>query len=437
MRERTDTIFALSSGRLPSGIAVVRLSGPHSAAVCGVMAGGLPVARKVELRDIRSASGELLDTGLVVWMPGPSSFTGEDVLELHLHGGPAVVDGVLEALSEMEGCRLAEAGEFSLRAFENGRIDLTEAEGLSDLLSAQTAVQRRQALVQAQGGLRHRLDRWRERIIGMRAMIEAGLDFADEEDVAGLEDVPGADEIGAISREIADFIGASRGGEIVRDGFRVVLAGPPNAGKSSLMNALARRDVAIVDEQAGTTRDVLDVHLDLGGFEILLRDTAGIRDTHSRVEAEGIRRALAAAGEADLVLWLAPEGEETGGLPDELKALDVPVELLVSKDDRGLHGTRGVSVRNDNGLDGVLALLREKAELAAGNPEEARITRQRHREALLSCQQELENAHRLRDDPVLCSEHLRVAGDHLGKLTGRIDVEDLLDVIFSRFCIGK
>lgn len=446
----TKTIFALSSGSLPSGVAVIRVSGPMAGDAGKALCGDLPPPRHAGLRTIRQPeNGETLDRGLVLWMPGPSSFTGEDSLELHVHGGRAVVDSILHALGRLKNCRLAEAGEFSLRAFENGRMDLTEAEGLADLITAQTELQRRQAILQSGGALRRKLEAWRQELIRIRAMIEAGLDFSDEDDLSKLTGLVDAPAIAGLEMEIASFLSEGEGGEIVREGFRVALTGKPNAGKSSLLNALARRDVAIVDEDAGTTRDVLEVHLNLDGLEIIVSDTAGIRETTDRVEAEGIRRAVQEAIQADLVLWL--DAGESGELPAEFSGLEnrcviIPSKVDISNGGKGTgtidsdHTRRagpGISVVVENGLDEFISWLSSQAISKAGNPEIPRVTRLRHRMGLEECKSELALAHLKRDDPELCAEHLRIGSDSLGRLTGKIDVEDLLDVIFSEFCIGK
>src|SRR3990170_6086637 len=299
-----DTIVAPASGAGLAAIAVIRISGPKTREMLEAFCGGVPEPRHASLRDIGSPQRERLDRGLVLWFPGPASFTGEDMAELHVHGSRAVIREVIEAVLAVGGTKLAEPGAFARRAFENGKLDLTEVEGLADLIGAETEAQRRQALAQAEGSLRALYETWRAELLAAQALVEAGLDFADEGDVVADVSLK-ADAIvaslrAAIARQLAD-----RSGERLRDGLRVVIAGPPNAGKSSLLNALAKRDAAIVSEEAGTTRDVIEVHLDLGGVPVIVSDTAGIREAEGLVEKEGIRRSVATGHAADLVLWLS------------------------------------------------------------------------------------------------------------------------------------
>lgn len=436
-----DTIYALSSGNPPSGVAVIRLSGPQSRFAVETMSGTVPQPGSVSLRTVRDpATGQILDRGLVLWFASPKSFTGEDSAEFHIHGGRAVAASVLDGLGRLDGFRLAEPGEFARRAFENGKLDLTEIEGLADLIAAETEAQRRLAVRQAGGALREKAEDWRRRLVRIRAMVEANFDFAEEEDIPGDEGARALQEVGSLAGEIGQFLDDNRAGEIVRDGLQVVLAGRPNSGKSSLLNALARRDVAIVTEEAGTTRDLIEVHLDLEGFAVTLVDTAGIRETGSAVESEGIRRALERAGTADLVLWLS-DSSSPGFRPESAEEdPDRPsgAVTLFSKDDNGQHGVRGVSVKRGDGLDGLLGLLRERLPALSGGGETGMVTRRRQREALERCLESLRKvAGNGRMPADLAAEHLREASQALGRLTGRVDVEDLLDVIFSEFCVGK
>ena len=434
-----DTIFALSSGSLPSGVAVVRISSPRTRFVVETFCREVPKPRRASLRKLWSSSGMLMDEGLVLWFPGPKSFTGEDCCEFQVHGGRAVVSALLEELSAFDGLRLAEPGEFSRRAFENGRLDLTEIEGLSDLIQAQTETQRRQALAQASGGLRKQLEEWRSRLVRMRALLEADFDFADEEDVPGSV----ADGVWEDARKLARELGAalddSRRGEIIRDGYQIVILGPPNAGKSSLINALARRDIAIVTPEEGTTRDLLEVQLDIDGFAVTVVDTAGLRETDGIVEREGIRRARERASMADLVVYLEPVEGMMAGIDTDLQGFaNVKVLRFKSKDDAGLSGDNGISVNRENGLEpllnSIIASLAEIGDLAVP----AVVTRERHRVAIAKCRDycvKAADAQKLGSE--LRSEMLRLACDEIGKVTGRVDVDDLLDVIFSEFCIGK
>lgn len=438
--QHMETLYALSSGALPSGVAVVRVSGPASRFAVETIAGTVPPPRHAQLRVLRDPqTGEMLDKGLVLWFPAPHSFTGEDCAEFQVHGGPAVVSAVLSALGSLEGVRMAEAGEFSRRSFENGRLDLTELEGLSDLIAAQTQAQRRQAVAQSTGRLRKQLESWRSEIIRMRAMIEAELDFADEDDVPESAAASVWADGDSLAKRIGDLLADNNRGELIRSGFEIVLLGPPNSGKSSLLNALAQREAAIVSEEAGTTRDLIEVQLDIGGYAVRLVDTAGIREAEGAVEREGIRRARERASHADLVIWLIPP--EAGHLrPSPPAEVDPDVELLAfhSKDDSGAFQSSGISVVRENGLSDLIHAVRERVSKRLGNGDDSIVTRRRHRECLENCVAALRAAVASETLGIeLRAEHLRSAGDELGRLTGVVDVEDLLDVIFSEFCVGK
>lgn len=430
-----DTIFALSSGSLPSGVAVIRLSGPHCRDVMHRLALGEFHPRKLHLHDLLDPIGnKLIDRGLCVFFPGPNSFTGEDCLELHLHGGRAVVSKMFEVLSSLDGLRFAEAGEFSRRAFENGKLDLTEVEALGDLIAADTEAQRVQALVNAGGRFRDRLAEWRSQLIRYRAFLEVEFDFSDEDDVPdSMVDTVGAGIV-SLGKVIGSYLDDGNRGEIVRDGFVVVLTGAPNSGKSSLLNALAGRDVAIVSNRAGTTRDVLECRIDIEGVPVIFIDTAGIRETMDDIELEGIRRALERSKHADLTIWLSPL--EDPAAPDI--SLVNPV-VFVSKDDSAVIADQlSLSVVAPGGLAKLIGFLKERLEDQQVFREPALITRSRHRRELLRCRDHLEQASRLiSSNSVLASEELRMASDCLGRISGLVDVEDLLDVIFSEFCIGK
>jgi len=443
-----DTIFALASGRGRAGIAVLRISGPQAGGVARELAGRpAPAPRRAVLRRLADpATGAVLDEALMLFFRAPASFTGEDVLELHLHGGRAVIDGVLEALGRLSGLRPAEPGEFSRRAFERGRMDLTAAEGLNDLVMAETAAQRRQALRQMNGALAELSERWRGTLIESLAHLEAGIDFSDEELPEDLAAAP-AERLAGLREEIAAHLADAGRGERLRDGVSIVILGAPNVGKSSLLNALARRDAAIVSETAGTTRDVIEVAMDLGGYPATLVDTAGIREAGEAIEAEGVRRALDRAGRADLRLVLA-EAPEWPAIPESTAALRLEGALLVlTKSDRGgpppgvvesAPETFAVSAVTGAGL-AVLERALEERVVAMCEPGEApAITRARHRRALEDCLGALERfAATVARDPVLAAEDARLASRALGRITGRVDVEELLDVIFSDFCIGK
>ncbi|WP_234052821.1 MULTISPECIES: tRNA uridine-5-carboxymethylaminomethyl(34) synthesis GTPase MnmE [unclassified Xanthobacter] len=429
-----DSIFALSSGRLPSGVAVVRISGPAARNALLALCGEVPAARQARygaLRDPRR--GEVLDRGLQLFFPAPASATGEDIAELHLHGGRAVVAAVLSALSAVPGLRPAEAGEFTRRAHANGKLDLSEVEGLADLIAAESEAQRRQALAQASGALSRRVENWRGALLWALAMTETGLDFADEGDV---EDRLKDDVRQALAPVVADMEAAlrdSQRGERVRDGVTIAIAGPPNAGKSSLLNRLAGRDVAIVSPIAGTTRDVLEVHLELSGQSVLLLDTAGLRETADQVESEGVRRALARAEEAQLVLWLSDDAAPPPpGLGHAV--------LVRSKMDLGgvcPSGWIALSTNEEAGLEALLGVVCGLLEALVGG-EPALITRERQRRALdlaLGYLRAVVENPWVSDE--LQAEELRLAARALDRTIGRIDVEDVLEHIFSTFCIGK
>lgn len=438
----TDTICALASGPGKAAVAVIRVSGAATSEVIRALCGAKLEARRATLRQIRDPrSGEVLDHGLVLWFPGPASFTGEDMAELHVHGGRAVVASAIDAVLSFEDLRLAEPGEFAYRAFENGKLHLTEVEGLADLINAETQAQSRQALAQAGGRLRALYEGWRGELLKAQSLVEAGLDFSDEgdvvTDVAVQADAIVAELLGAIQHHLED-----RSGERLRDGFRVVIAGPPNVGKSSLLNALAKRDAAIVSEEAGTTRDVIEVHLDLAGLPVIVTDTAGLREAQGQVEAEGVRRALARAGDADLVLWLVDATTPVLTPPEALMGGEAEVLCVVNKTDLNpsltINEAPGVSAKTGAGLPALIDLLSARAQDALAVSAEAPvITRARHRAELEQAAAALERFRHDHAAPELKAEELRLAAHHLGRLTGRIDVEEVLGAIFSEFCIGK
>jgi len=444
----TDTICALSSAPGVSAVAVIRISGPNAGVLLERMCGSRPAPRVAALRRIRDgAGGEEIDSGLVLWFPGPRSETGEDLAELHVHGGRAVIAAVLRSLQASGLCRLARPGEFTRRAFENGKLDLTAVEGLADLIEAETEAQRRQAVRQAGGALARLYEGWREEVISALALVEAAIDFSDEADVA-------ADAVGRAKAIASRLAAAIEGhladghrGEILREGFQVVIAGPPNVGKSSLLNALARREAAIVSAEAGTTRDVIEVRLDLEGLPIVVSDTAGIRATGGHVEREGIRRTIARGRAADLLLWvmdtLAPEWT----VPADLAAGSRPVLHVLNKIDlvpaAARHGPEGqaavaVSALTGAGLADLSERLAQLARERAGTGESIALTQARHREALACCLENLTSFLSTEaGDVELRAEDLRRGAQALGRLTGRVDAEMVLDQIFKRFCIGK
>ncbi|WP_145636195.1 tRNA uridine-5-carboxymethylaminomethyl(34) synthesis GTPase MnmE [Rhizobium sp. ERR 1071] len=439
MLTMNETIYALSSGGLPAGVAVIRISGSQALRVAESLAGTLPQPRQAALRTIRIRNGLVIDRGLVLIFPGPASFTGEDCVEIHVHGGKAVVNALLEELSTFEHCRMAEHGEFSRRALENGKMDLVEVEGLADLIGAETEMQRRLALEHAAGGLSDLYNGWADRLTRARALIEAELDFADEDDVPGsVSDMVWA-EMKRLRLEISDHLAGADLGEIIRDGLKVVIAGAPNAGKSSLMNALAKREVAIVTDIAGTTRDVLHVDLNIAGYAVKLYDTAGLRDTDEVVEREGIRRALRTVADADLVLSLAEIGGEAQrsfpGFAGKVLTVGTKADIHAEKTnqyDLLISSTTG------SGLAELHNLLRQDLQARSGALSLALPSRLRHRTLLAESLDAIEAALGSEDRGLdIRAEYLRRAATSLGRITGRVDVEDLLDVIFSEFCIGK
>lgn len=441
---RGDTIFALASGAGRAGVAVYRLSGPRAGETLSALTGrGLPEARRASRRILRTPVGEILDDGLVLWFPGPASFTGEDVVELHLHGGRAVAQAVVDALLSL-GLRPAEPGEFSRRAFEAGRMDLTQAEAIADLVDAETAAQRRQALRQMEGGLARLYEEWRQRLIRCQAHIEADIDFSDEDLPDGLS-TGAAAELTSLQADIRAHLADGHRGERLREGLAVAILGAPNVGKSSLLNALSGRDAAIVAATAGTTRDVIEVHLDLGGYPVILADTAGLRDAVEPIEEEGVRRARARAGDADLRLVLFDRGALPGLDAASLEWVDERSLVVVNKCDDGGEdvpdriGDRPVfalSVRTGEGLDGVIRALTAAARAALESGGAPAITRARHRVALEEAVMAIDRAlgGRMAE---LVAEDIRMAMRAVGRITGRVDVEDMLDVVFREFCIGK
>jgi tRNA modification GTPase len=445
MHPRDQTIFALSSGRPPSAIAIVRISGPHARAALTSLAGKIPMARVATRTLLRGPDREPIDDAVVLWFPGPASATGEDIAEFHVHGGRAVLAALFAVLSGIENVRAAEPGEFTRRAFENGKIDLTEAEGLDDLIHADTDRQRRQALRQLKGLLGDKARDWRAQIIEAQALIEAGIDFSDEGDVPPELTAPALARIEMLLAEIEDALAAQGKGERLRDGLVVAIAGPPNVGKSTLMNQLARREVAIVSPHAGTTRDLIEVQLDLDGYPVTVIDTAGIRETDDPVEQEGVRRARLRAAEADLVLWLTDSKEGStgheGGAPvwPVRNKIDLEIaEAALPKSDLAETRAFQISARRGDGIAELVAAIIGFAQDFFGANEGALITRERQRNLLQATARSLRSSiAAVGQGEELAAEDLRAAATSLGRLLGRVDVEDILDVIFSEFCIGK
>jgi tRNA modification GTPase len=424
-----DTIFALSSGRPPAAVSVIRISGPKAHDAAARVAGSLPPARTTAVRPLRDPqSGELLDEALVLRFDGPASATGEDVVEFQGHGGRAVVDAVLAALGAIEGLRLAEPGEFTRRAFANGRIDLTEAEGLADLVEAETEAQRKAALALAAGGLRKQIDAWRQAVLDLSAQAERAIDY-DEEDAAGIdvELIRGCNELAAALRNQLERPRV----ELLKDGLRVVVAGPPNAGKSSLVNAIAGVERAIVTPVPGTTRDHIEVPLAIAGLPVLLTDTAGLRDTDDVVEVIGVARARTLAEAADVLVWLG----EPASAPNHRNLIRVHAQA--DRPERGCapQGSLAVSAVTGDGLAALLARLEELARDIL--PDEGAIALNRRQAGLLvEAATALEDAG-CADDVVIAAEGLRRARLAFDRVSGRAGVEDMLDALFGRFCLGK
>ena len=451
MTEQPDTIFALSTPPGRGGIAVFRISGPAAgAALAALTDGERPPPRQARLVELRRPGDDIpIDRGLVLWFPGPASFTGEDLAELQLHGGRAVVAAAAGALAALPGLRVAEPGEFTRRAFDNQKLDLAEVEGLADLINAETEAQRRVALGQLGGALSRVVEDWRRRLVEVSARLEAWIDFPEEDLPAGLEDAVARD-LSGLREEMEPYLAADRRGERLRDGLAVAILGAPNVGKSSLLNAIARRDVAIVSDRAGTTRDVIELHLDLGGYPLTLADTAGLRAVEAEggdeIEAEGMARARGRAETADLrlvvfdaTLDLRAQTETAALVTTDSLVVFNKVDVSPPPERSGFaaEAVFPVSAKTGVGLGVLLDALAERAEaslgLAGGAP---LLTRLRHREALADCVAALRRAEAAAL-PELRAEDLRLALRAVGRITGRVDVEELLDVVFREFCIGK
>ena len=424
----TETIFALSSGSPPAAIAVVRVSGPHAGDAMRELAGHLPQPRRASAVALFDPEGEVIDSALVLWLPGPKTVTGEDLAEFHLHGGRAVVSALEAALSTMPGLRRAEPGEFTRRAFSNGRIDLAEAEGLADLLSAETELQRRSAMTMAGGAFSQQVEAWRTNLLITSASLEAVLDFADEDDVTLLP-ADFAQRLERLRGDLAAWLARPRA-ELLREGYRVVIAGPPNTGKSTLFNALVESEAAIATPIPGTTRDVLTRPVALAGLPFLFADTAGLHDhVEDEVEAIGIERALEALDRADLVLWLGPEGQGPTHSWDITSQIDRPGTALKKNPRHAISAVTG------EGMDALREDLIVTASTAMPLPGEAALNERQHQ--LLTRAAHVLGEARHESDPLLVAENLRVARTMFDGLLGRTTTEDMLDALFARFCIGK
>ena len=432
------TIFATATASGKAGVAIVRVSGANALDAVRLMTGiENPRPRQAIFTEIRALDGTPIDNALVLYFPCPHSFTGEDVVEFQTHGGRAIAAAMLENLSKIKGFRTDGRGEFTRRAVENGKMDLTAAEGLADLVDAETEQQRKQALRQMGGALAKKYEDWHDRLKHLLAWMEAYIDFPEEEIPDSVSDDARGKITGLID-EIQAHLDDGRRGEKLRDGFQIAIVGAPNAGKSSLMNRLARRDVAIVSSTAGTTRDIIEVRLDVNGYPVVVADTAGLRDTDEEIEAEGVRRAKARAAEADLVLWLT---DATGVKnPDETRGIDagkiVSVMNKSDKTDAKDDGNIWISAKTGQGVDALIEKIAGFVDERMGLREEPSLTRLRHREALLECAADLRSALNAPEQELM-TEDLRMAMRSLGKITGQVQVEELLDLIFKDFCIGK
>jgi tRNA modification GTPase len=445
----TDTIFAVSSGAGMAGIAVIRVSGPRSRAALKAIAGALPRPRLASLRTIRDpVDGTVIDRGIVLWFPGPNSFTGEDSAEFHLHGGPSVAAAMLRTLGGMAGLRPAEAGEFSLRAFRNGKLDLVEAEGLADLLLARSERQRAQAARLMLGQSSGIFEAWRRDLVELVGRVEAAIDFADEDGVAAAALAEIRPRCQLLRTRMIEALGSAMAAARVREGLRIVLAGPPNVGKSSLLNRLVERDAAIVSAIPGTTRDAIEADLLLGGVPAVLIDTAGLRSASGdEIEAEGMARSRRHLANADITLWIsAPD------IPGSQPPQGFDSEAIWIENKADLHATKLIHIRNDSdmtphyqvsaltgaGVSTLLSALHRRAVALLAGADDAVVVRERQRLAVTRTVAALDTA-LSPDIPELelVAEHLRGAADELGRLTGRIGIEDVLDAVFRDFCVGK
>lgn len=449
----TPTIYALASAHGRAGIAVIRVSGPSADHALQRLAPNLsemPPPRylqRVNLFDTESKNDQApqqIDQALAVRFPAPHSFTGEDVIELHVHGGHAVINALMTSLSSIESLRPAEPGEFSRRAFENGKMDLTAVEAIADLVDAETTAQREQALTQMGGALAKTYDGWRERLVKAMAFAEASIDFAEEDIPADLTQ-QSLDALSVLAAEIRAHLSDGNIGERIRDGFRIALTGAPNVGKSSLLNAIAKRDVAIVSDIAGTTRDVIEVPMDLNGYAAVLIDTAGLRESDDAIEREGVRRAIDQAATADLRLHLTDDKDalEAKELNDETIQVINKCDLRPKDKATGVSdGVHNISAKTGFGLDGLIREMSDRIsqQIVRRSKASVPLTRARHRHALVECVEALDRAlasANAGNDAEMMAEDVRVAAHALGRITGRVDVEELLDRIFSDFCIGK
>ena len=443
------TIYALSSGPGISGLAVVRVSGSQSKVIMGsIIEGNIPKPRVATLKKIRKISSkELIDEGIILWFPGPKSYTGDDMIEFHVHGSRAVLDALLHEISKVENCRVAEPGEFTKNAFQNGKINLLEAESIGDLISSETEIQRRQAIDIMSGIQGKKYESWRKRLLKVLSNIEAKIDFPDEDLPQNiLNNIK--DTTKTVSQEIKKVLDDKKVGERIREGFKISILGPSNAGKSSLLNYLSRRNVAIVSEVAGTTRDVLETHLNLDGYPVILSDTAGIRDAKDEIEKRGIKLALKKSENADLnIVVIEPKNVHFTGVLKGLISSENTI-LVINKSDLGPITEFDkyknlnpiiISVKEEKNLDKLIFEIRNRLKNRFLSTADTIITRERHRQHLIQCLNYLdsfENKNNIQEFDK-AAEDLRLATRHLGMIVGKIGVEEVLSSIFNDFCIGK
>ncbi len=442
------TIYALSSGPGISGISVIRVSGPETKRVIEKLSNGrFPKPRVATLKKINKInSKEVIDEGIILWFPGPNSYTGEDMAEFHLHGSRAVILAVQASISQIEGCRLAEPGEFTKLALQNNKINLLKAEGIGDLIKSETEIQRKQAIKIMSGANISKFDNWREKLVKILSNIEAKIDFPDEDLPPEILKNLKEDAI-KIEAEIKKTLDDNKVGEIIREGFKIAIVGPSNAGKSSLLNYLSRREVAIVSEIAGTTRDVIETHLNIEGYPVIVSDTAGIRDSKDEIEKKGIKLALKKSDDADLnIVLIEPKSSHFAGFLKDLIS-DKSI-FVINKSDLGIDNIVNefkkynpiyISLKKEKNIDQLISAIKLKLNYKFKTSEEIIITRERHRQHLEKCIFHLENFNNKKDidDFDKAAEDIRLATRHLGMIVGKVDVEEILGAIFNDYCIGK
>jgi len=442
------TIYALSTGPGVSGLAVIRISGQNASKVISKLTNGIfPIPRVATLKKINKINtNELIDEGIIIWFPGPNSYTGEDMAEFHVHGSRAVIDAVHSSISKVKNCRIAEPGEFTKIAFQNGKINLLKAESIADLISSETEIQRQQAIKIMSGKSSKKFNEWREKLLKILSNIEAKIDFPDENLPNNiLKDIKSSSK--KIKKEIQKLLNDQKVGERIREGFKIAIVGPTNAGKSSLLNYLSKRDVAIVSETAGTTRDVIEVHLNIDGLPVVISDTAGIRESKDEIEKKGIKLALRSAEEADLnIVIVEPKSTDFTGFLSDL--VNEKAIFVLNKSDLGIKNINSklkklnpilISLKNEKNIQELILAIKKKLKNKFITSDDIFITRERHRQHLEQCVYQLKNFEEKNkiEDFDKAAEDLRLATRHLGIIVGKVDVEEILGSIFNDFCIGK